>query len=148
MSGVFPADFLVTLRGLVGVHQSIYPDVPPQGIYFESLVEDAFKRIKKPFTIIEATSRNQPRHDLLVENTRISLNKLLKNPVLLVACRTGIPACLLFAATCRRATGKNACPTGFFNNLLKQKRERGQTCGKSQLQSCAQRNVIRGPQSL
>jgi len=72
-SNIFPDDFLVTLRGLIGVHQSIYPDVPPQGIYFESLVEDAFKRIKKPFTIIQATSRNQPRHDLLVENARISL---------------------------------------------------------------------------
>ena len=73
VSKIFPSDFLVTLRGLIGVHQSIYPDVPPQGIYFESLVEEAFKRIKKPFTIVEPTGRNQPRHDLLVENTRISL---------------------------------------------------------------------------
>ena len=71
MSGVFPADFLVTLRGLVGVHQSIYPDVPPQGIYFESLLEDAFKRIKKPFTIIEVISRNQPWQALLAEKTSI-----------------------------------------------------------------------------
>lgn len=72
-SSVFPPDFLVTLRGLVGVHQSIYSRIPPQGIYFEALVEEAFRRIKKPFTIIEPTGRNQPRHDLLVENTRISV---------------------------------------------------------------------------
>jgi len=36
-------------------------------------VEEAFKRIKKPFTFIEATGRNQPRHDLVVENTKLSL---------------------------------------------------------------------------
>ncbi|MGH9862054.1 MAG: hypothetical protein ACRD35_01375 [Candidatus Acidiferrales bacterium] len=72
-STVFPPDFIVTLRGLIGIHHSIYARVPPQGIYFEALVEEAFKRIKKPFTIIEPTGRNQPRHDLLVENTRVSL---------------------------------------------------------------------------
>jgi hypothetical protein len=70
---IFGADFLVTLRGLIGVHQSIYPNTPPQGIYFEALVEEAFRRIKKPFAVIEAGGRNQPRHDLLVEGTRISL---------------------------------------------------------------------------
>jgi len=70
---VFPPEFLTTLRGLIGVHQSIYRRVPPQGIYFETLVEEAFKRIKKPFTLIEATGRNQPRHDLVVEKTKLSL---------------------------------------------------------------------------
>jgi hypothetical protein len=70
---VFPPDFIVTLRGLVGVHQSIYRTTPPQGIYFEALVEEAFRRIKKPVTVIEAGGRNQPRHDLLVDNKRISL---------------------------------------------------------------------------
>jgi len=70
---IFTPDFIVTLRGLIGVHQSIYPRTPPQGIYFEALVEEAFRRIKKPVTIIEAGGKNQPRHDLLVEKTRISL---------------------------------------------------------------------------
>jgi hypothetical protein len=70
---VFPSDFIVTLRGLVGVHQSIYPVTPPQGIYFEALVEEAFRRIKKPVAVIQAGGRNQPRHDLLVEDIRISL---------------------------------------------------------------------------
>jgi hypothetical protein len=70
---IFTPDFIVTLRGLIGIHQSIYPQTPPQGIYFEALVEEAFRRIKKPVTIIEAGGRNQPRHDLLVEKTRISL---------------------------------------------------------------------------
>ncbi len=55
------------------MHHAIYPDIPPQGIYFEELVEQAFKKIKKPFTLIEPGGQNQPRHDLLVENYRISL---------------------------------------------------------------------------
>ena len=57
----------------MGVHQSIYPLIPPQGIYFEALVEEAFRRIKKPFDVIKAGGRNQPRHDLQVEKTRISI---------------------------------------------------------------------------
>jgi hypothetical protein len=70
---IFTPDFIVTLRGLIGIHQSIYPQNPPQGIYFEALVGEAFRRIKKPVTTIEPGGKNQPRHDLLVENTRISL---------------------------------------------------------------------------
>ena len=70
---IFTPDFIITLRGLIGVHQSIYPQTPPQGIYFEALVEEAFRRIKKPVTVIEHGGRNQPRHDLLVEKARISL---------------------------------------------------------------------------
>jgi type II restriction enzyme len=57
----------------VNVHHSIYRHLPPQGLYFEALVEEAFTQIKKPFTVIEAGGRNQPRHDLLVENSRLSL---------------------------------------------------------------------------
>ena len=55
------------------MHHSIYPHVPPQGIYFEALVERAFKTIKKPFTPVQPARRNQPTHDLLVEDKRISL---------------------------------------------------------------------------
>jgi hypothetical protein len=72
-SGIFQADFLTAIRTLVNVHHSIYPGVPPQGIYFEALVERAFKIAKKPFTIIQPTGRNQPAHDLLVEDKKISL---------------------------------------------------------------------------
>jgi Type II site-specific deoxyribonuclease len=72
-SKVFADDFLIALRALVNVHHSIYPRIPPQGIYFEALVEDAFRTIKKPFTLIEATGRNQPKYDLLVEDAKISL---------------------------------------------------------------------------
>ena len=72
-STIFPVDFQIALRALVNVHHSIYPRIPPQGIYFEALVQEAFTKIKKPFTVIEGTARNQPSHDLLVEEARLSL---------------------------------------------------------------------------
>jgi hypothetical protein len=69
----FPPDFLHALRTLVNMHHFIYRSVPPQGIYFEALVQEAFTTIKKPFTPIEPTPRNLPAHDLLVEGIRISI---------------------------------------------------------------------------
>ncbi len=69
----FGPDFLIAVRALVNVHHSIYPLLPPQGIYFEALVEEAFRWIKKPFSLIEAGGKNQPRHDLLVGGLRLSL---------------------------------------------------------------------------
>jgi hypothetical protein len=70
---VFGPDFLIAIRALVNVHHSIYPQLPPQGIYFEALVEEALRWIKKPFTHIEQGGRNQPKHDLAVEGIKISL---------------------------------------------------------------------------
>jgi hypothetical protein len=70
---IFGPDFLLALKTFVNMHHSIYPTVPPQGIYFEALVEDTFREIRRPFTLIEPGGTNQPRHDLLVEDTRISL---------------------------------------------------------------------------
>ena len=72
-SGIFETDFLTALRVHIGTHHSIYANVPPQGIYFEALVEKAFRTVKKPYTVIEGTARNQPGHDLLVEQKRLSL---------------------------------------------------------------------------
>ena len=72
-SGVFQPDFLIAIRALINVHHSIYPKVLPQGIYFEALVEEAFTRIKKPFTIVEGSGRNLAGHDLIVEDKKISL---------------------------------------------------------------------------
>ena len=72
-STIFQVDFQIALRALVNVHHSIYPRIPPQGIYFEALVQEAFTKIKKPFTVIEGTTRNLPSNDLLVEEARLSL---------------------------------------------------------------------------
>jgi hypothetical protein len=72
-SEVFSAGFLEALQTLVNVHHALYPRISPQGIYFEALVEKAFRNDRKPFTPIEVTGPNQPRHDLLVDNARLSL---------------------------------------------------------------------------
>jgi hypothetical protein len=72
-SGVFQPDFLIAIRALINVHHSIYPQIPPQGIYFEALVEEAFRRIKKPFTVVQGAGRNLAGHDLIVEDKKISL---------------------------------------------------------------------------
>lgn len=72
-SKTFPPDFSHALKTLVNMHHVIYRRLPPQGIYFEALVLEAFTQIKKPFTPIEPTRLNLPAHDLLVEGTRISI---------------------------------------------------------------------------
>ena len=70
---LFDQGFLVALKTFVDVHHSIYPTVPPQGIYFEALVERTFRAISKPVTVIAAGGTNQPRYDLQVGDIRISL---------------------------------------------------------------------------
>ena len=72
-SGVFDDGFLIAIRALVNVHHSIYPQIPPQGIYFEALVAQAFRQIRKPFTTVTPSRANLSGHDLLVENHRLSL---------------------------------------------------------------------------
>jgi hypothetical protein len=72
-SGVFQPDFLIAIRALVNVHHSIYPQLPPQGNYFEALVEEAFRWIKQPFTPLGRTGGNLAGADLIVEGRRISL---------------------------------------------------------------------------
>ena len=57
----------------MNVHHSIYPQIPPQGNYFEALVEQAFRSIKKPFTQLGRTGGNLAGPDLIVEGRRISL---------------------------------------------------------------------------
>lgn len=70
---LFPVDFLVALRVLINVHHSIYLRIPPYGLLFEMLVQEAFRWARKPFTPIETTGRTEPTYDLLVEGVRISL---------------------------------------------------------------------------
>lgn len=70
---IFGPGFLTFLKTFVDVHHWIYPTVPPQGIYFEALVERTFRAIHKPLTIIKAGGVNQPRYDIQFEGHRISL---------------------------------------------------------------------------
>ncbi len=40
---VFTEQFLANVESLVKRHHSIYPVLPPQGVFFEALVEQAFR---------------------------------------------------------------------------------------------------------
>ena len=72
-SVLFTDSFLVTLKSLIALHHSIYPRIPPQGIFFESLVEQAFRRSGWPAPQVILSKANTPQHDLLVGTARISL---------------------------------------------------------------------------
>lgn len=72
-ASVFNPSFLEFLKTYVDVHHSIYPTVPPQGIYFEALVEKTFRAINRPMTLIKVGGTTQPRYDILFEDHRISL---------------------------------------------------------------------------
>ena len=41
---IFTDEFLNAVQSLVGRHHTIYPRLPPQGIFFEALVEQAFRK--------------------------------------------------------------------------------------------------------
>jgi hypothetical protein len=70
---LFDEQFLTTLKGLIDTHHSIYPAVPPQGIFFEYLVEQAFKRAGWPADQVILTAPNSPTHDLKVASSRLSI---------------------------------------------------------------------------
>ena len=70
---LFTDRFLLALKTLVGQHHSIYPRIPPQGIYFESLVEQAFLRSGWSAIQVQITTANTPKHDLLVGTIKLSL---------------------------------------------------------------------------
>jgi len=72
-SNIFGPGFLEFLKTFVDVRHSIYPTVPPQGIYFEALVERTFRAIHKPLTVVKSGGVNQPRYDIQFEGHRISL---------------------------------------------------------------------------
>ena len=70
---LFTARFVEALRALVERHHSIYPRIPPQGIFFESLVERAFLAVGWPRNQVIPTAPNSPSHDLTVGATKISV---------------------------------------------------------------------------
>jgi hypothetical protein len=68
---IFSKDLLASIKMLVYQHHTVYPQLPPQGIYFESLVERAFRITGKPFTAIEPSTPNAPAHDLMIDGHRL-----------------------------------------------------------------------------
>jgi hypothetical protein len=60
---LFNSDFLSAVQELVSRHHSIYPRLPPQGVFFEALVEQAF--LKSGWETVEVipTTPNSPWDD-------------------------------------------------------------------------------------
>jgi hypothetical protein len=65
--------FLANVQTLVQMHHTIYPRLPPQGVFFEALVEQAFRLSGWPANEVVPTNSNSPRYDLLIGTTRLSI---------------------------------------------------------------------------
>ena len=70
---IYSDRLFLTVQSLVTQHHTIYPRIPPQGIYFEALAERAFHLSGVPSAHIAQTARNSPGHDIIVGEERISL---------------------------------------------------------------------------
>lgn len=70
---LFTPAFLEKLQHWIEVHHSVYPHLPPQGIYFESLVERVFLLTGWARDQVVLTNPNSPRADITVGSTRLSL---------------------------------------------------------------------------
>src|SRR5438552_1380305 len=70
---LFDQIFLDKLKHWIGTHHTIYPALPPQGIYFESLVERAFLHSGWPRDQVALENPNSPKADIRVGSTRLSL---------------------------------------------------------------------------
>lgn len=70
---LFSERLLSELKKLIDGHHSLYPVVPPQGIFFEYLAEQAFKQAGWPADQVILTTPNSPMHDLKIGSLRLSL---------------------------------------------------------------------------
>jgi len=70
---VFTEEFLSAVESLVNRHHTIYPRLPPQGLFFEALVEQAFRRAGWSREEVVPTTPNSPWHDLSVGGVRLSI---------------------------------------------------------------------------
>jgi hypothetical protein len=70
---LFPERFIERLRHWIGTHHTIYPRLPPHGIYFESLVERAFLHAGWSRDQVTLEHPNSPKADIRVGDTRLSL---------------------------------------------------------------------------
>ena len=73
MEEIFTPDFLAAVQTLVKMHHSIYPRLPPQGVFFEALVEQAFRIAGREVHEIIASVPNSPWHDLAVAGIKLSI---------------------------------------------------------------------------
>src|SRR5206468_2013378 len=70
---LFDAVFVGRLQHWIRLHHKVYPVLPPQGIFFESLVYRAFIHAGWPKEQVVLENPNSPRADIKVAQTRLSL---------------------------------------------------------------------------
>jgi hypothetical protein len=70
---LFGENFLANVQSLVQRHHTIYPRLPPQGVFFEAIVEQAFRLSGWPTIEVVSMTPNSPSHDLLIGTTRLSI---------------------------------------------------------------------------
>lgn len=70
---VLDETFCQMVRTLVTSHHSVYPWLPPQGIFFEALIRQAYWQLGWSDAELVSGRPNSPEHDLLVGNQRISI---------------------------------------------------------------------------
>jgi hypothetical protein len=70
---LFNDNFIRNLKSLIELHHSVYLRIPPLGIFFESLVEQAFILSGWPADQVVLSTANTPRHDLSIGKIKLSL---------------------------------------------------------------------------
>lgn len=65
--------FLDAIHSLIMQHHTVYPRLPPQGIFFEALVERAFHLSGAPGVQIVPSTTNAPAFDVMVADQRFSI---------------------------------------------------------------------------
>jgi hypothetical protein len=73
MAEIFTVEFLRCVQQLVERHHTIYPRLPPQGLFFEALVEQAFRMAGHSREEVVPTTPNSPWHDLSVAGVKLSI---------------------------------------------------------------------------
>lgn len=73
LRALYSRALLQRLKEWIGTHHSIYPRIPPQGIYFESLVERSFLHAGWPRHQVVLENPNSPKADIKISDVRLSL---------------------------------------------------------------------------
>ncbi len=87
---LFNRKFLAQFKALMDLHHSLYTRIPPPGPYFESLVEQTFRRSGWPADGILLSTAGAPPHDLRVGEVRLALRTEIgigTNPELITLAR-------------------------------------------------------------
>src|SRR3990170_1713559 len=70
---VFTEGLLLTIQNLIVQHHTVYPSLPPQGQFFEALVQRAFHLCVAPEVQVIASTPNAPSFDLMAAGQKFSI---------------------------------------------------------------------------